>query len=256
MPITAEEPDLPRSLLTINLPFGAVKLAIISDIHSNAEALRTALSIIDRRGVDAIYCLGDVVGYGADAEECVELVRERCAGVVMGNHDEAVALSRGVEYLPKDARVAAAHNRDRLSDDQLAYLATLPLKLEVDGCTFVHATPHLPEQWQRIDTFLVAQAQFEHFTTDVCFIGHTHIPAVMANKLGVLRVRPGYRFLINVGSVGQPRDNNPRLGFAFFDTETFAYELVRAPYDVERTCARILHARLPKSLARRLKVGR
>ncbi|GIV59358.1 metallophosphatase family protein [Rhodocaloribacter litoris] len=233
-----------------------MKLALISDIHSNLPALETALACIDEYGADAIYCLGDVVGYGADAAGCVALVRERCAGVVLGNHDEAVALERGLEYLPKEAQIAALHNRAQLSEEQRQYLAGLPLRLEVHGCTFVHATPFQPEAWIRLDTYQTAQLQFEHFTTDVCFLGHTHIPAVMSNRLGVLRVRRGHRFLINVGSVGQPRDGNPRLCVAFFDTETFAYELLRLPYDVERAAARIEAEGLPTSLARRLKLGR
>ncbi len=233
-----------------------MKLALISDIHANRQALETALSHIDGQTVDAIYCLGDLVGYGADAAACVDLVRARCAGVVRGNHDEAVALERGISVLPKDARVAVRHNRAQLSPAQRNYLATLPLTLETAGCTFVHAAPRAPETWERIDTFLSAQAQFQHFATPVCFVGHTHMPAVMADRLGVLRVRPGHRYLINVGSVGQPRDGNPRLCVAYFDTASFAYTLVRLPYDVEGAAARILDAGLPPRLAHRLRAGR
>lgn len=233
-----------------------MKLAIISDIHSNLEALVVAFATIDARGAEAVYCLGDIVGYGSDPAACIDLVRSHCDGVVMGNHDEAVALRRGLEYLPRDGRKAADHNRARLSADQRDYLAALPLILEADGCTFVHASPQDPERWYRIDSYLRAQEQFNHFATDVCFVGHTHIPAVMSNKLGVLNVRPGHRYLINVGSVGQPRDNNPNLSVAFFDTETFTYELARVPYDVEAAAARILEAGLPGRLADRLHAGR
>ena len=233
-----------------------MKLAIISDIHSNLEALQAVLEVIDERGVDAIYCLGDVVGYGADPAPCLELVRERCAGVVRGNHDEAVGSEQGTRWLPKDGQEAARHNREQLDDEQLAYLADLPLRLEADGCTFVHATPDEPTAWKRLDRFLVAQQQFEHFDTDLCFLGHTHVPAVMANRLGVLRVRAGNRYLVNVGSVGQPRDHNPRACFAFFDTETVEHETVRVPYDVERASAKIEDAGLPSRLAERLKIGR
>jgi diadenosine tetraphosphatase ApaH/serine/threonine PP2A family protein phosphatase len=233
-----------------------VKLALISDIHSNLEALSQAFETIDARSPDAVYCLGDIVGYGADPAACVDLVRSRCAGAVLGNHDEAVALQRGLDYLPPDGRKAAEHNRAHLAEDQRAYLAGLPLTLEVAGCTLAHAAPQDPERWYRIDSYLRAQEQFKHFATDVCFIGHTHVPAVMSNRLGVLKVRPGHRYLINVGSVGQPRDNNPHLCVTFFDTDSFAYELVRVAYNVEAAAAKIIEAGLPDRLAKRLHVGR
>lgn len=233
-----------------------MRLAVISDIHSNLEALQAALDAIHARGVDAIYCLGDIVGYGADPEACVELVRTHCAGTVLGNHDAAVALEGDhLGYLPRDGQEAAMHNRDQLSDDHLAYLAGLPLTLVEAGCTFVHASPEEPAAWQRLDAPLAAQRQFQCFDTDVCFVGHTHIPGVMSNRLGVLRVRPGHRFLINPGSVGQPRDQNPRLGLAFYDTDAVTCDLVRLPYDVERAAAKIVAAGLPARLASRLRRG-
>jgi len=232
-----------------------LKLAIISDIHSNLEALTAVLNEIDRRAVDAIYCLGDVVGYGPDPVACLDLVRERCKAIVMGNHDLAVATGEGLKMLPRDGRKAAEHNHDQLSEEQRAYLATLPLKFEADGCAFAHATPGEPEAWHRLGSFLLAQEQFSHFSTDVCFIGHSHIPAVMGNKLGVVRVRRGVRYLINVGSVGQPRDGDPRACIGLFDTETFAYELVRVTYNIGRTATKIQEAKLPKGLGERLFKG-
>ena len=230
--------------------------AVLSDIHSNLEALEAALAFIDERGAEAIYCLGDVVGYGPDPAACVDLVRARCDGVLLGNHDAAVAHEDGLDVLPRDGREAALHNRRHLSDAQLEYLAYLPLRAVAGNCTFVHATPDAPERWKRLDSYLTAQSQFKHFDTDVCFVGHTHIPAAMSDKLGVLSVRPGHRYLINVGSVGQPRDQNPRLSFALFDPDTFEHQTVRVPYNVERTAEKIRAAGLPSSLAERLKEGR
>ena len=232
-----------------------MKIAVLSDIHSNLEALNAVLAEIEARGVEAIYCLGDIVGYGAEASACVDLVREACAQSVLGNHDLAVATGRGTRALPPDGQEAARHNRAQLSEAQRTWLAALPLKAEAHGCTFVHATPELPEAWYRVDSYVIAQAQFGHFATDVCFVGHTHTPAVMADRLGVLQVRPGNRYLINVGSVGQPRDQNPRACVAFFDTEAFRYELVRVPYHLERAGARIIAAGLPRRLADRLQEG-
>lgn len=233
-----------------------MKLAVISDIHSNLQALRAALAAIDKRGVDAIYCLGDVVGYGADAAACVDIVRERCDGCVRGNHDEAVALDRGTKVIPRDAQKAALHNRDQLSEDQLMYLAALPLTMEEDGCTFVHASPQDPDAWMRLDSFMRVKEQFNHFSTDICFVGHTHIPGVVSDRLGVLSVRRGHRFMVNTGSVGQPRDEDPRLSFAIFDSEAFTAEIVRVAYNVEGAAERIREERLPDSLGDRLFRGR
>jgi predicted phosphodiesterase len=232
-----------------------VRLAILSDIHSNLEALERALRAAGNLDVDAVYCLGDIVGYNADPARCVELVREHCAGVVRGNHDAAVA-SEDIGALPSDGQDAARHNWRCLSDDQLAYLANLPLTTTVENCTFVHATPDAPTAWKRLTTYPAAQDQFAHFDTDVCFIGHTHVPVVMADSLGVLQVRRGHQFLVNVGSVGQPRDQNPKLSMGVFDTDTFEYENVRLSYDIDGAAQKIRDTgALPNRLARRLYEG-
>ena len=232
-----------------------MRLALIADVHSNLEALQSVLREVDRRGVDQIVCLGDTVGYGADAQACVDLVRERCAVTVLGNHDEAVATGN-VAGLPKDGQAAALHNRAHLDADALAWLAALPATAVVENATLVHATPHLPLVWLRSDGFQVAHAQFQHFDTPICFAGHMHIPAVVGEKIGQMRVRPGGRFFVVCGSAGQPRDGNPRAFVSFFDTDAFAYEPVRVPYNVDEAGRRILEAGLPQELARRLRSGR
>lgn len=233
-----------------------MRIAILSDIHSNLEALTRALEGIESAGVEAVYCLGDVVGYNADPAACVDLVRERCAGIVRGNHDTAVATDAAVDALPADGRAAARHNRQCLSAEQIAFLADLPLTLTVENCTFVHATPGAPTDWTRLTTYPAAQAQFDHFDTDLCFVGHTHVPAVVADTLGVFQVRAGHRYLVNVGSVGQPRDQTPKLSFGVFDTDTFDYRNVRLSYDVDGAAQKIQNAdALPDRLAARLRGG-
>ena len=232
-----------------------MRLAVLSDIHANIEALTVALAEVDRLGADEIVCLGDIVGYGPDPEPCIDLIRERCSLVVMGNHDEAVGFDRKLEYLPKDGKKAVRLHQELLDEARLEWLRSLPLKAEGHGATLVHAGPLEPDAWARLSSFPELQAQFTAFETDVCFVGHSHRPAVVANKLGVSRVRPGHRYLINVGSVGQPRDRDPRLAFGMFDTEAFTYELVRAHYDVARTSTKIREAGLPDSLAARLRRG-
>ncbi|ARA92587.1 metallophosphatase family protein [Rhodothermaceae bacterium RA] len=233
-----------------------MRLAVISDVHANLQALEAVLEAIARQAVDAIYCLGDVVGYGPDADACVDLIQTHCAGVVRGNHDEAVALRHGLTGLPADGQIAARHNRVQLAPRQRHYLASRPYVLTAHGCTFVHASPLQPEAWHRLDSAMLLRAQFQHFDTAVCFVGHSHVPSVVSDALGVYEVRPGRRYLINVGSVGQPRDGDPRAAFGVFDTDTFRYDLVRVPYDVEATAARIREENLPDTLAERLKRGR
>ena len=232
-----------------------MRIAIISDIHANLPALEAVLHDIERQRVDKIYCLGDTVGYGGKPVECVERVRAVCAGSVIGNHDEAVALNEGTEFLPRDGQVAAALHRSLLSEDDISWLAERPKILVADGVTFVHAAPQEPQTWLRIESLQEAQAQFQHFETDFCMIGHTHVAGVIGNKIGVLRVRPGYRYLINPGAVGQPRDGNPRASYGVLDTEAVTYQNHRIPYNIERAMEDIRSAGLPKSLAYRLAFG-
>ncbi|MDX1419735.1 MAG: metallophosphoesterase family protein [Rubricoccaceae bacterium] len=233
----------------------SVLLAVLSDIHANLAALESSLRLAEVHGVDAVYGLGDIVGYGPDPGPCVDLLRANCAGCVLGNHDEAVAFGRGVEDLPLDGQEAAALHRTLLTDEQLDWLRGLPLRLVAHDATFVHASPDAPGAWHRLDGYYNVRSQFSAFATSLCFVGHSHRPAVVADALGVFAVRPGHRFLIDVGSVGQPRDHDPRAAFALYDTEAFECEFVRAPYDVEATARRIAEIGLPDALAERLRWG-
>lgn len=230
-------------------------VALISDIHSNLAALEAVLRVIDDEAPDRTYCLGDVVGYGAEPEACVRLVRERCHATVLGNHDLAVATGEGAEYLPLDGQIAAEHNREALSAASIEWIQSLPLVHVDDTGTYAHASPQKPAHWLRLDSFSVVQEQFNHFETDICFVGHTHQPATMSRTLGIFRVRPGHRFLVNVGSVGQPRDGDARACITWFDTEAVTTRLERVPYNVDVAARRILDAGLPTGLAHRLHEG-
>lgn len=230
-------------------------IAVISDIHSNLPALEAVMDAVDRESPEEIHCLGDVVGYGADPGPCIDIVRRCAASVVLGNHDLAVADGTGIKLLPPHGRVAAEHNTGRLSSADRTWLAERPLKTSRENATFVHASPQNPDRWTRIESFPIARSQFDHFDTDVCFIGHSHVPAVLSDRVGVFNVRSGYRFLINAGSVGQPRDGDPRAAFGLFDTEAFRYRLRRVPYDVARAMKRIEEEGLPAQLGRRLEIG-
>lgn len=233
-----------------------MRLAIVSDIHANLQAFEAVLADIDQQGVDAILCCGDVVGYGGDPEACVDLARERCAAVVLGNHDLAVANGTGLRLLPPDGQEAARLHRHLLDDERKKWLSGLPDRLEIFGVTLVHASPEAPRRWARLESARDAARQFEHFTTDLCFIGHTHVPGVMADRLGVFSVRPGRRYLVNVGSVGQPRDRDPRACVTYFEPELFEFEMRRVPYDTVQAVDAIRARGLSADLGNRLLEGR
>lgn len=232
-----------------------MRLAIVSDLHANLEASEAVFEEAERRGADTFLCLGDVVGYGPDPGETVELVRTRCEVTILGNHDAAVALDAEMSVLPKDGQKAAKLHQALLSDAQLEWLAQRPLKATAYDATLAHAAPDQPGDWPRLDSFAALQAQFSAFDTPICFVGHSHKPATVSNSLGVFQVRPGHRYLIDVGSVGQPRDHDPRASFALFDTEAFTVDIVRVHYDVARTASKIVRRGLPPDLGERLRRG-
>jgi diadenosine tetraphosphatase ApaH/serine/threonine PP2A family protein phosphatase len=240
-----------------------MKYALISDIHANLEALEACFRVIDAEGVDVVACLGDIVGYGASPNECIELVRERADFVVIGNHDAAVAGTTETEYFNPDARSAVLWTRDALSPENLAFLRQLPYTAEMDGTLLVHASPSAPREWLYVFNVRDAAAEFAAFQQRICFFGHTHFPGFFLQSGGALSVKPppratlrdGDRALINVGSVGQPRDGDPRSGFAFYDDRTGVAEIRRVFYDIERVRGRILDTPLPKSAAERLVWG-
>ncbi len=232
-----------------------MKLAVISDIHGNLEALTTALEIIKERGIETTYCLGDIVGYGANPNECIEELHSRNIPCLLGNHDEAALDLNQAKRFNKYAKITAEWTASHLSDEHKAYLSHLPLVHTLKECTFVHSSPNDPHAWHYILSQAEALRCFPFFTTPVCWIGHSHVPGVYCEDGSTRVVEGGKRYLINVGSVGQPRDGDWRLSFGIFDFETWNYEHVRAEYNVEAACEKIIAAGLPHFLADRLRVG-
>jgi diadenosine tetraphosphatase ApaH/serine/threonine PP2A family protein phosphatase len=230
-------------------------IAIISDIHSNLYALENVLSEIHASGVDETYCLGDIIGYGPFPNECVSLVGRECPVVIQGNHDSGLVGKTPLSHFTRDGRDALTWTRKQISHENLEYLERRPLTAVVNNLTLAHASPFDPDSWPRILTMEEAQRAFWAFSTRLCFIGHTHIPTVIGEDLSVNAFRKDCRFLINVGSVGQPRDGDPRAAFGVLDTETLSYELKRVEYDVDATAKAIHEAGLPKDLGKRLRLG-
>lgn len=233
-----------------------MKIAIISDIHSNLEAFKEALAGVEKERVDEIVCLGDIVGYGSNPNECVDLVREITPHVLLGNHDEAAIDLSKTEYFNPYARIAAEWTHQTLTEENRAYIAALPFTLERNGLFFVHASPLDPEEWNYILTPSDALENFDSFDTEVCFVGHSHVPEVFGEDPWSREVVRGEKFIVNVGSVGQPRDGDPRLSFGIFDTEDWTYRNVRSEYDVELAAFKIRKVGLPQNLADRLFVGK
>jgi putative phosphoesterase len=233
-----------------------MRIAIISDIHSNLEALKRAQVEIEREKVDEVVCLGDIVGYGANPNECVDIVKSLTAHVLLGNHDEAAIDLTRTEFFNPFARIAAEWTADTLTEDNKDYLAALPFTVERNGILFVHASPLNPEEWNYVLTPSDAAENFDAMPTDVCFIGHSHVPEVFGEDPWTRNIVRGEKFIVNVGSIGQPRDGNPKLSFGIFDTELWGYRNVRLDYDIELAAFKIKKAGLPKNLADRLFVGK
>ena len=233
-----------------------MRIAIISDIHSNLEALNRALKEIEREKVDEIVCLGDIVGYGANPNECVDIVKKTTQFVLLGNHDDAAIDLSKTEFFNPFARIAAQWTGQTLTDENRQYISGLPLTLERNALFYVHASPVDPGEWNYILTSSDTAENFEAMSANVGFIGHTHVPEVFCEDLWTREIVRGEKFIVNVGSIGQPRDGNPQLSFGIFDTELWSYRNLRFEYDVELAAFKIKKAGLPKNLAERLFVGK
>jgi diadenosine tetraphosphatase ApaH/serine/threonine PP2A family protein phosphatase len=232
-----------------------MRIAIISDIHSNLPALEAVFKKIADLHVDVTYCLGDIIGYGPFPNGCVDLVRAKCLAAVKGNHDSGLLGETPTDQFNQNGQAAIRWTKNKITPQNLQYLSSLPMAFTDHDCTFVHATPSVPDQWTYFMSFGQAEENFAAFSTRLCFIGHTHIPVVIGEDSSINKYRADRRFIINVGSVGQPRDENPDAAFGLFDTDVQSYVLVRVAYDVSRTAQAIEEAGLPVFLGRRLFQG-
>jgi diadenosine tetraphosphatase ApaH/serine/threonine PP2A family protein phosphatase len=229
-----------------------MRIAVISDIHANLAAFHSALAKIDTLAVEKIFCLGDIVGYGPRPNECVDLVRERCAVVIKGNHDSGVIGETPLSYFNEYGRAAIVWTTETISRENRDFIEALDFTWTDDTVTLVHASPNDPPAWNYVFTWEDARECFHHFATELCFIGHTHVPFVVGEDASVNIFRPDFRCLINVGSIGQPRDGNPNAAFGLLDTERQTYESIRVEYDIQLTAAEIRKQGLPGLLAQRL----
>lgn len=240
------------------------KIAIISDIHANFQALTAVLESIDNLGIEDIVCLGDVVGYGAQPNECIDLLRKRDIPTLAGNHDHAAVGMTDITFFNAVAKEAVHWTRANLTEENLDWLRERPFTYEMDpSLLFVHASPNEPAAWNYVLTYGQARASFEKFDQKICFIGHSHQPAIVQKKGEELFCPEGHeakidaesRYLINVGSVGQPRDRNPAACFVYMDFIEDKIVFVRVDYEIEAAQGAILDQGLPEELAERLGYG-
>lgn len=244
-----------------------MKFGVFGDIHGNLEALEAVLADMEEQGVTHPLCLGDLVGYGANPSECVDVVRAMGCPVVRGNHDDLVTIGKTPGSFSEPARVSLEFARRLLSPGQLNYLRRLPMAWVEDPVTLVHATLDGPETWGYISTRLEAQTSFLYQKTPLCFVGHTHRPCAFAQEKEVRplefrqidvhpdRSKAGRKFLLNVGSVGQPRDGDWRPAYATFSPQDQVVDLRRVSYDIDKAASKIIKAGLPDLLAKRLFKG-
>lgn len=241
-----------------------MRYAILSDIHGNLEALEAVIQNCQKETIERYLCLGDIVGYGASPRECLGYIREISDGIIAGNHDFAVVGRIDVESFNVYAREAALWTRDQLRPSDLAFLNDLPLVEHFDeGFTIVHSALYSPEIFDYIHCTYEASLSLGALPGEVCFVGHSHVPVNFIRKESIvysfeqaLDVEAGTKVLVNVGSVGQPRDNNPDSCYAIYDTDARRISLHRVSYDVETSAAKIKKAGLPDLLGDRLKIGR
>ena len=243
-----------------------MKYGILGDIHSNLSALRTVLERMDQAGIDTLISVGDVVGYGAAPSECIAILRERGAVVVKGNHDAACINELDERTFNPYARAAVAWTRSVLDSHEKQWLKGLPLVATLEHCQVAHGTLHRPELFDYILSLSDADPSLDEMTRPVCFVGHSHIPLTVM-RFADEPQRTGYtvetridlsetcKALINVGSVGQPRDEDPDAAYALFDSDKRVASILRTPYDIEAEIARIERAGLPGVLGERLRLG-
>ena len=246
-----------------------MKIGILGDIHGNAEALQAVVSALRKDGADTWVQVGDIVGYGPEPSHCIDVVRELGCVTCLGNHDAAVLGLLDTSYFNNFARAAIHWTTPRMRPGDLDFLRDLPLVVARPEFTVVHGSLHMPDQFGYVISQVEAIDSLAQQRTRLCFVGHSHVPAIYmvrdASRPGDVVVHPqsevevsyrGFqRVLMNVGSVGQPRDEDPRAAYGFVDTECETAAIRRVHYDIAGVQRKIREAGLPDVLANRLALG-
>ena len=240
-----------------------MKYAIIADIHANLEAFQVVLDDIKEQQCTHVACWEEVVVDGANPKVWLGIVRPMNIPCVKGNHDEMCSVEEEMEGFNPHAAEAVLWTRQQLTEDDKKWLRDLRYIRMVANFTIVHATLDMPGRWQYVFDKLAAAASFTYQNTGVCFFGHTHVPVafirdsvVRGGTYSKFKVEPGRKYFVNVGSIGQPRDNNPKAAYVVYDMDESTIELRRLDYDIATAQSKILAAGLPPRLAERLAFGK
>lgn len=242
-----------------------MKVAVVSDIHSNRQAFEAVLEAVADSDASELWCLGDIVGYGGDPDACVELVRRHTAVCLAGNHDMAVAGELTLEDFSRGASLAAQWTREVIAPANLAFLSDLSPQGREDSIGLYHASPRDPV-WEYVLSALLAELCMDFQPDRICLMGHSHVSCSFVRHEGMVATGEPHRdgveldiargeWLLNPGSVGQPRDGDPRAAWLLLDLQAHTASYRRTPYDIAGAAAAIRAARLPGSLAERLEYG-
>ncbi|MBI2829754.1 MAG: metallophosphoesterase family protein [Chloroflexi bacterium] len=242
-----------------------MRYAIIADIHANLDAFTAVLEDIRRRGgADEFWCLGDTVGYGPEPHQCVELLRQQKHICIVGNHDLAAIGKLDISDFKPYAAAAVRWTTDRLKPDDVEYPSRLPLTIVRENFTLAHGSPRYPI-WEYLLSTIVAKENFAYFQTRSCLVGHSHVPLIyeLVGDDCILHEFPAdttvklstNRLIINPGSIGQPRDGDPRASYCIYDSESHTVSHYRVEYDIEATQSKMRAFNLPEMLIRRLEWG-
>ena len=241
-----------------------MRYGIFADIHSNLEALEAVRKAYRGESIDQYLCVGDVVGYAANPRECIEKIKELLAITVAGNHDWAAVNLFSVDYFNPAARQAMLWTRDSLDDKSRCFLGSLKLLYKNEDLTLVHGTLNKPEDFNYMTDGYVAEETFGILENKICFVGHSHVAGVfIKDKDGRINhcldncigIKNRNKYIVNVGSVGQPRDGNPEAAYCIYDTDKKEIQIKRTAYDIKTTKEKVVNAGLPRFLADRLSAG-
>lgn len=243
-----------------------MRIAVFSDVHANLEALQETLAFLEKEKIEKFFIVGDLIGYGANPNECIDLIRQLDCEIVAGNHDYGVLAKTDINLFNAMAKQAIQWTIRQMSQASLDYLSNLQLVQKKDNWCLVHATLESPASWQYVFDNTDALNQFVCFKEWICFIGHSHLPIIFelqeqnqsVNEIRATnyRLKDNCRYLINVGSIGQPRDGDNRACFVIWDKEKSELKYVRLEYNIKSAQEKIIKAGLPEFLALRLSLGK
>jgi predicted phosphodiesterase len=242
-----------------------MRCGIFSDIHSNLEATEAVVKAYKLEGIDIYLCLGDIVGYGGNPLECIQTVKDIAQVIIAGNHDWAVAGRVPLDYFNEWARQAVVWTQKRLDSDNRNFLATMRLSYENEDLVMVHGSLDKPEEFNYMTDTSRALRTFALMEKSICFLGHTHQAGIfIQDKRGRIdyqrqtniKLEDEYRYIVDAGSVGQPRDGNNKASYCIYDTKKKEVSIKRVSYNIESAQEKILACGLPPFLATRLSVGK